>query len=45
MSAFVDELERLVEAAEAREKQRDGGTQKVPQNSAEAVETALRTAN
>jgi len=33
-------LEPLI-AVQAREKQRDGGTQKVPQNSAEAVETRV----
>lgn len=36
-------LEPLI-AAQAREKQRDGGTQKVPQNSAEAVETRVELA-
>jgi len=36
-------LEPLI-AAQAREKQRDGGTQKLPQNSAEAVETRVELA-
>jgi hypothetical protein len=36
-------LEPLI-AAQAREKQRDGGAQKVPQNSAEAVETRVELA-